>query len=79
MRTYFIICILRNISSVEIECKDKDSTLCVKADCGTPVGRLICPKKCGLCQSSCQDSGQHCDVANCDTEAARVACPRSCK
>ena len=65
-------------SAFEIACEDKDNSVCQNADCSSPIGRLVCPKSCGLCSSACHDTGQHCDVVDCDDQLARRACRQTC-
>ena len=64
----------------EIDCQNKNEALCATArgDCSTPIGRLMCPKRCGLCKESCVDNGQHCSIANCDEIESQIACPKTC-
>ena len=64
----------------EINCQNKNEALCATArgDCSTPIGRLMCPKRCGLCKESCVDNGQHCAIANCDEIESQLACPKTC-
>ena len=49
-----------------------------RGDCSTPIGRLMCPKRCGLCKKNCVDNGQHCAIANCDEIESQIACPKTC-
>merc|ERR1711935_852843 len=76
----FVVCVFlfSERATFELECADKDNQVCMTADCSSLVGRLVCPKKCGLCSSACQDSGQHCDVVDCQDDYAQQACQRTC-